>query len=200
MTAVDKFSYGSIASHENEEETVQSTDDKCTVWQTTFNLISLITGSGMLGLPYAASTMGWSAVFVLLFLAFLFLYCFGLLAEVIEFCIKKQQNENYNEGGACLDKERIRETELSGYRESERDYDRESKIDHALDGEDQGYDLNRSEMIKQNSSDMMSIDFVTLGTSIIYLNIKIYLESSSILLEYFDAYQEQCIDINYISF
>jgi hypothetical protein len=183
MTAVNGFSYGSIASHENEEETAQSTDDKCTVWQTTFNLISLITGSGMLGLPYAASTMGWSAVFVLLFLAILFLYCFGLLAEVIEFCIKKQQNENYNEGGACLDREINQETELNSYRESKRDYDREYKIDHTLDSGDQGSNLNRSEMIKQNSSDIMNIDFVTLGTYLMYLSIKIHLENTSKYVE-----------------
>jgi hypothetical protein len=159
MTAEDGFGYGSIPSHENEDETVQSDDNKCTGWQTTFNLISLITGSGMLGLPYAASTLGWSAVFVLLFLAVLFLYCFGLLAEVIEYCIKKQQNENCNEIDTFLDRESIRETELNT---SIKDNNRESKCDfHILDGD---YNLNESEMNKKNSVDMMSIDFVTLGT------------------------------------
>jgi hypothetical protein len=158
MTAEDGFSYGSIPSHENEDETVQSDDNKCTVWQTTFNLISLITGSGMLGLPYAASTLGWSAVFVLLFLAVLFLYCFGLLAEVIEYCIKKQQNENCNEIDNFVDRESVRETELSV---SIKDNNCESKYDH---NSDEDYKLNGNIMKKKNSADMMSIDFVTLGT------------------------------------
>lgn len=158
MTAEDGFSYGSISSHENEDETVQSDDNKCTVWQTTFNLISLMTGSGMLGLPYAASTLGWSAVFVLLFLAVLFLYCFGLIAEVIEYCIKKQQNENCSEIDDFVDKESIRETELSV---NIKDNCCESKHDHNLDEDD---NLNRDIVNKKNSAEMMSIDFVTLGT------------------------------------
>ena len=75
-------SYGSIAS--DIEDTAFSEATKCTVWDTTVNLISLISGSGMLSLPFAAASMGWSAVGLLAVLAVVFMYSFSLVAEVVE--------------------------------------------------------------------------------------------------------------------
>lgn len=158
MTQLDGCNYGAIT-NENKNEINQLENNHLTVRQTTFNLISLITGSGMLALPYAASTMGWSAVFVLLFLAILFLYCFGLLAEVIEYCIKKEIDEIHIDGGLCFNGESIMEMELSsningGISRSDTGY----KV-----GTDTGYNLGTSDWKKQNSGNMMNIDFVTLG-------------------------------------
>lgn len=57
---------------------------KCTVFETTSNLISVITGSGLLALPFAAKSMGWSALLLLSVVASIFLYAFSLVAESID--------------------------------------------------------------------------------------------------------------------
>jgi hypothetical protein len=96
MTQVNGLNYGAVPSYDDTVKDLNSNltsvpehkdDAKCSALETTVNLIALITGSGMLALPYAASSMGWTAVLVLIFLALLFLYSFGLIAEVIESCI-----------------------------------------------------------------------------------------------------------------
>jgi amino acid permease len=56
----------------------------CTVFETTCNLVSVLTGSGMLLLPYAASVGGWSILVVLMIMCAIFLYSFELLAKTIE--------------------------------------------------------------------------------------------------------------------
>ena len=73
-------SYGSISS-------TNSPTNKLGLFETTNNLISLITGSGMLALPYAARMMGWSAVILLVCVACIFLYAFYLIGETMECCI-----------------------------------------------------------------------------------------------------------------
>lgn len=57
---------------------------QCTVFETTCNLISVLTGSGMLALPYAAAQIGWIAIPLLLLLGCIFLYSFHLIAQSIE--------------------------------------------------------------------------------------------------------------------
>ena len=74
-------SYGSISS------TTISPTNKLGLFETTNNLISLITGSGMLALPYAARIMGWAAVILLVCVACIFLYAFYLIGETMECCI-----------------------------------------------------------------------------------------------------------------
>ena len=64
-----------------------SPTNKLGLFETTINLISLITGSGMLALPYAARSMGWSAVLLLVAVACIFLYAFYLIGETMECCI-----------------------------------------------------------------------------------------------------------------
>ena len=57
---------------------------QCTVFETSCNLISVLTGSGMLALPYAAAQIGWIAIPLLLLLGCIFLYSFHLIAQSIE--------------------------------------------------------------------------------------------------------------------
>jgi len=57
---------------------------RCTVFETTCNLVSVLTGSGMLSLPFAAAQIGWMAVPLLLLLGCIFLYSFHLIAQSIE--------------------------------------------------------------------------------------------------------------------
>lgn len=59
-------------------------DDKCTVLETTSNLTSVLTGSGLLSLPFAAYLAGWSAVLYLVVLAGIFMYSLCLIAESVE--------------------------------------------------------------------------------------------------------------------
>jgi amino acid permease len=63
---------------------VSRLDHKCTNWETTWNLISVVSGAGMLSLPFAAASMGSLAVVLLFILGGIFMYCFQLLAESIE--------------------------------------------------------------------------------------------------------------------
>ena len=68
-------------------------NNKCSVAESMFNLVSLITGCGMLALPYSARLMGWSAVGLLLVVASVFLYAFYLIAEALESCIRTDCSE-----------------------------------------------------------------------------------------------------------
>lgn len=56
----------------------------CTVFETSCNLLTILTGSGMLSLPYAAAACGWSAMGLLILLCGVFMYSFELLARSIE--------------------------------------------------------------------------------------------------------------------
>lgn len=57
---------------------------KCTVFETSCNLASVVTGSGMLSLPYAAAAAGWSAVGLLVGLGCMFTYAYDLLVCAID--------------------------------------------------------------------------------------------------------------------
>jgi vesicular inhibitory amino acid transporter len=91
------ISYGSIESGENESTGLLSllpdTVVKCTNFETAMNIVKVIAGSGMLSLPFAAKSMGWSAVGVLLILGCIFLYSFQLLAEAIDIYRRKYANQ-----------------------------------------------------------------------------------------------------------
>ncbi|KAJ1441454.1 hypothetical protein B484DRAFT_427148 [Ochromonadaceae sp. CCMP2298] len=56
----------------------------CSVFETTCNLISVLSGSGMLSLPFAAAQTGWAAMLLLLLLGCIFMYSFTLLALTVE--------------------------------------------------------------------------------------------------------------------
>ena len=53
----------------------------CSQLESASNLIAVLTGAGMLTLPYAAGTMGWSALILLVAITLAFLYSFVLLAQ-----------------------------------------------------------------------------------------------------------------------
>ena len=61
--------YGSIdsttASQVEEQFDPEEKVTTCTVFESTCNLVSLLSGSGMLSLPFAAAQVGWSALFLL---------------------------------------------------------------------------------------------------------------------------------------
>ena len=78
-------------------ENVGTSDDvpdshaKLTVLETSSNLVSLVTGSGMLALPAAASLAGWSALLCLIVLASIFIYMFALISESIESLVVRKR-------------------------------------------------------------------------------------------------------------
>lgn len=59
-------------------------ESKCTVFETSFNLAKVITGSGMLSLPFAIASTGWLSLGVLVGLGMIFSYAFDLLVSAIE--------------------------------------------------------------------------------------------------------------------
>jgi len=83
---IDRKTYGSVNSEPNDPQRNELTENAhhCTVFETTCNLLTILTGSGMLSLPYAAAACGWSALGLLVVLCGVFLYSFELLARIIE--------------------------------------------------------------------------------------------------------------------
>lgn len=73
--------YGSIPQFVGD---TKSQPPGCTVFETSCNLTSLIVGVGLLSLPFAARSMGWSATAGLLLLCLIFMYMFKLLADALE--------------------------------------------------------------------------------------------------------------------
>lgn len=56
----------------------------CTVFQTSSNIITVITGAGMLSLPFAAAFVGWLSVPLIVLIASIFFYTYTVLADVME--------------------------------------------------------------------------------------------------------------------
>lgn len=85
-----KKNYGSLPVIEDTIGSIlPENSNKCSVLETSFNLIAVITGAGMLSLPFAAKSMGWSAFLALLFLGAIFMYSYQLLVESIE-CYRRK--------------------------------------------------------------------------------------------------------------
>lgn len=57
---------------------------KCNLFETCCNLISLMTGSGLLALPFAGKSMGWSCVWLLCLTASMYIYTLYLISRCIE--------------------------------------------------------------------------------------------------------------------
>eukprot|EP01033_Poteriospumella_lacustris_P010890 gene10890-7747_t len=57
---------------------------QCTVFETSCNLAKVITGSGMLSLPFAIASAGWLSLGALVALGLIFSYAFDLLVAAIE--------------------------------------------------------------------------------------------------------------------
>lgn len=76
-------------------EIVSTPSKKCSVSETSVNLLTVLTGSGLLALPFAARSMGWSAVILLLLEGGMFMYSFVLIGEAISTVVikKKQQQQ-----------------------------------------------------------------------------------------------------------
>jgi solute carrier family 32 (vesicular inhibitory amino acid transporter) len=83
-TAYDGSSY-----HAQQRSSTSSPSPKLTIVEVISNIISLITGSGMLSLPYAAKSMGWTAVLALLLIAASYIYTLNLVAKSINFLASK---------------------------------------------------------------------------------------------------------------
>lgn len=80
-----KNSYGSVANETERSQIAATLSSKCTIFETYCNLVSLITGSGLLALPFAAKAMGWSAVLLLIVLGCIYMYTLYLVGQSIEF-------------------------------------------------------------------------------------------------------------------
>jgi amino acid permease len=78
----DDIGYGSIDTSEG--LTDSQSDPKCTQLESASNLIAVVTGAGMLSLPFAAAAMGWSAILLLVILLLCFMYSYFLLVHSIE--------------------------------------------------------------------------------------------------------------------
>ena len=91
--------YGSIdsttASQVEEQFDPEEKVTTCTVFESTCNLVSLLSGSGMLSLPFAAAQVGWSALFLLVLICALFMYSFELLATSVE-GVYEQRVQSYS--------------------------------------------------------------------------------------------------------
>ena len=68
----------------------------CSQIEAASNLIAVLTGAGMLSLPYTAGVMGWSALGLLLLVTLGFLYSFVLLAESVDTVMIIQHNRAEN--------------------------------------------------------------------------------------------------------
>ena len=74
---------------------ISESTGKCTVFETSCNIIALLTGSGMLSLPGVASKLGTTAIPLLLLLGSVYIYTLTLVASSVEF-IKQKSKENTN--------------------------------------------------------------------------------------------------------
>jgi vesicular inhibitory amino acid transporter len=91
------ISYGAIENEIDERSGPSLLEEepkggKCTTGETMINIVKVVVGSGMLSLPFAAKSMGWSGIIVLLLLGSIFLYSFDLLAEAIDIYRSKHNN------------------------------------------------------------------------------------------------------------
>eukprot|EP01031_Cornospumella_fuschlensis_P033711 gene33711-40785_t len=93
-------SYGAI---ENEAASGNATNKKCSDAETTFNLMTLMTGSGMLCLPFALMNMGWMGVLAIVLLGFQFMYTFYLLAKSTDIYLAKCYSSKLGESAPCVD-------------------------------------------------------------------------------------------------
>jgi amino acid permease len=88
ISSKERATYGALSTTYEEgsweDDGSVETGATCTVFETTCNLVSVLTGSGMLSLPYAAAQAGWSSLVILVVLCSIFLYSFELLATSIE--------------------------------------------------------------------------------------------------------------------
>jgi len=76
------------------EESNHHSKNTCSVLETSSNIVTILTGAGMLTLPFVASLMGWSSIILLLVIASIFIYTYTLLAQAIQaIWLKYQQDE-----------------------------------------------------------------------------------------------------------
>lgn len=87
VSVPERALYGSLSIEDVSDIDQTEIEDQhanCSVFETTCNLVSVLTGSGMLSLPFAAAAAGWSALILLLVFGAIFMYAFDLLASSIE--------------------------------------------------------------------------------------------------------------------
>lgn len=84
MKNFDSVRYGSIESQRIIDDSSETVDKKCTALEAASNQIAVVTGAGMLSLPFAAASMGWSVIILLGVLTGAFCYSYTLLVYVID--------------------------------------------------------------------------------------------------------------------
>jgi amino acid permease len=104
-------SYGSVEighgggdSSEERSGGNQNTNN-CTAFEAASNQIAVVTGAGMLSLPYAASAMGWSVLVLLLVLTSCFCYSYLLLVYSIDRVLLRYQGSTLTVDYAFLARE-----------------------------------------------------------------------------------------------
>ncbi len=90
LSMVDDL-YGIHMENVGEKSEVPESPAKLTILETSSNLVSLVTGSGMLALPAAASLVGWTSLVCLVVLASIFIYMFALISESIESLVVRKR-------------------------------------------------------------------------------------------------------------
>ncbi|RYY89284.1 hypothetical protein EON63_01020 [archaeon] len=98
--ATIQSSYGAI---DNDATSALNANKKCSVIETTFNLMTLMTGSGMLCLPLALMNMGWAGVLAIILLGLQFMYTFYLLAKSTDIYLAKCYTSKIGESAPCVD-------------------------------------------------------------------------------------------------
>ena len=83
----------------NRQNWMLETKSICTVNDTTWNIVGLVTGAGMLSLPYAARKVGWMCVPILLICSILFIYTMALLGTTMG-SVGLKEGKSYTELGA----------------------------------------------------------------------------------------------------
>jgi solute carrier family 32 (vesicular inhibitory amino acid transporter) len=103
-----KKSYGSVEIGEIEESSggIQNKNyNNCTALEAASNQIAVVTGAGMLSLPYAASAMGWSVLVLLFILTLCFCYSYLLLVYSIDRVLLRNQGTGLTVDYAFLARE-----------------------------------------------------------------------------------------------
>lgn len=75
-----------------------SNEPKCTVFEATCNLVTLVTGAGMLCLPYTAVKVGWFASVLLVVMSLGFIHSYSLLGSSIDYCVGINYLESLGNG------------------------------------------------------------------------------------------------------
>ena len=92
----NKRSYGSLVESDNHNSADAGHSKVLSTNGAAINILTIMTGAGMLSLPYVAASMGWFSLVILLLTLVLFLYSYVLLAECL-FVVEESNNIIYSD-------------------------------------------------------------------------------------------------------